>query len=64
MRKNSYWLEAVLNLCQAKPLNIEMAKTVKSGYAEVSLEDVREAAREIFGKTPYGISIMPNADAK
>ena len=25
MRKNSYWLEAVLNLCQAKPLNIEMA---------------------------------------
>ena len=64
MRKNSYWLEAVLNLCQAKPLNIEMAKTVKSGYAEVSLEDVREAAREIFGKKPYGISIMPNADAK
>lgn len=54
----------MLNLCQAKPLNIEMAKTVKSGYAEVSLEDVREAAREIFGKKPYGISIMPNADAK
>lgn len=64
MRKNAYWLDAVLNLCQAKPVNLEMARTVKSGYAEVSLEDVREAAREIFGRKPYGISIMPSDRAE
>ena len=64
MRKNVYWLEAVLNLCQAKPENIELAKTIRSGYSEITLEDVQNAAKEIFGKKPYEITIMPDAEAK
>lgn len=64
MRKNVYWLETVLNLCQAKPENIELAKTIRSGYSEITLEDVQNAAKEIFGKKPYEITIMPDAEAK
>ena len=57
-------LETVLNLCQAKPENIELAKTIRSGYSEITLEDVQNAAKEIFGKKPYEITIMPDAEAK
>lgn len=64
MRKNVYWLETVLNLCQAKPENIELAKTIRSGYSEITLEDVQNAAKEIFSKNPYEITIMPDAEAK
>lgn len=63
-RKNVYWLEAVLNLCQAKPENIELAKTLQSGYDEVTLDDVRKAAKLIFARKPFMISIKPNADAQ
>ena len=58
-RRNSYWLEAVLNLSQCKPVNIELAKTIDSGYANVSLEQVRQRAREIFAQKPYTASVMP-----
>ena len=51
-------------LCQAKPENIELAKTIRSGYSEITLEDVQNAAKEIFGKKPYEITIMPDAEAK
>ena len=63
-RKNVYWLEAVLNLCQAKPENIELAKTLQSGYSAVTVEDVRNAAKTIFKRKPYTLSIKPNADAQ
>ena len=59
-RRNSYWLEAVLNQSQCKPVNIELAKTIDTGYAEVSLEQVRERAREIFKSKPYTASVMPS----
>lgn len=58
-RCNQYWLEAVLNLSQCKPVNIELAKTIDSGYANVSLEQVRQRAREIFAQKPYTASVMP-----
>ena len=58
-RRNSYWLEAVLNLSQCKPVNIELAKTIDSGYADVKLEQVRQRAREIFAQKPYTASVMP-----
>lgn len=63
LRKNSYWLNAVLNLCQAKPVNIELAKSIKTGYAQITLEEVRAAAAEIFGATPYSLTITPKADS-
>ena len=63
-RKNVYWLEAVLNMSQCRPENIKLAETIESGYAEVSLEDVRSRAEEIFSKTPYSADVMPANDKK
>ncbi len=58
-RKNFYWLEAVLNYSQCKPVNIELAKTIDTGYAEVSLDDVKERAKFIFKQKPYSVDAMP-----
>ncbi len=58
-RKNYYWLEAVLNLSQCKPVNIELAKTIDTGYADVSLTDVKKRAKVIFTQKPYSVSAMP-----
>jgi len=58
-RRNNYWLDAVLDLSQCKPINIELAKTIDTGYANVSLEQVRERAKVIFSKKPYTIDVMP-----
>ncbi len=58
-RRNFYWLEAVLNLSQCKPVNIELAKTIEEGYAKVSLDDVRKRAKEIFDKSAFTINAMP-----
>ena len=59
LRKNSYWLGAVLDLCQLNPENLEMARTIKDGYNSVSIEDVRALANEYLSKKPYAFSIMP-----
>lgn len=58
-RKNSYWLEAVLDRSQCRPVNIELAKSIDTGYAGVSLETVRRRAKEIFGESAYSASVMP-----
>ena len=58
-RRNNYWLDAVLDLSQCKPVNIELAKTIDTGYANVSLEQVRERAKIIFSQKPYTIDVMP-----
>ena len=59
LRKNAYWLDAVLNLSQAKPVNIELARTISSGYEGVSIDDVKNYAKKILTKKPYEISIEP-----
>lgn len=61
LRRNSYWIEAVLNLSQLNPQNLEMARSIKDGYANISLEAVVAMAKEVFAKKPYGFSIMPPA---
>lgn len=58
-RKNEYWLSAVLNLSQAVPLNIELARTIETGYSDVTLDEVRKLAREIFARPPYSASVVP-----
>lgn len=58
-RKNAYWLDAVLNLSQAIPNNIELAKDIETAYSNVSLDEVRELAREIFAQKPYKVTVMP-----
>lgn len=59
LRKNAYWLDAVLNLSQAKPVNIELARTISSGYEGVSIDDVKNYSKKILTKKPYEISIEP-----
>lgn len=64
LRKNAYWLNAVLNLCQLSPANLEMARTIKSGYDSVTIEEVKALAEEFMKGEPYKYSIMPKgADA-
>ena len=58
-RRNNYWLDAVLDLSQCKPVNIELAKTIDTGYANVTLEQVRKRAKEIFSKPSYTVDVMP-----
>ena len=59
MRKNAYWLDAVMNRCQSNPLLLEMAKNIKKGYQDVTLQEVRDMAKEIFSKPPYCITVIP-----
>ena len=40
-------------------MNIELAKSIDTGYAGVSLETVRRRAKEIFGESAYSASVMP-----
>lgn len=60
MRKNIYWCSVVMDLSQMRPVNVELARTILSGYKEVSLEDLNLYAKEIFAKSPYTVSIMPD----
>ena len=57
-RRNSYWLE-MLDLSQCKPVNIELMRTIDSGYANITLEQVSKRAKEIFSTQPYSIDVMP-----
>lgn len=61
LRRNSYWLEAVMNLSQARPVNIELARTIVGGYESVSLDDVKKEAEKIFSQPSYSISVMPDS---
>ena len=58
-RRNSYWLDAVLDMSQCKPVNIDLARTIDTGYADVSLEQVLRRAKEIFSTKAYTIDVMP-----
>ena len=58
-RRNAYWIEAVLNLSQCKPVNIELAKTIDAGYAKITLEETIARAKEIFASEAYTASVMP-----
>ena len=46
-------------LSQAVPLNIELARTIETGYSDVTLDEVRKLAREIFARPPYSASVVP-----
>ncbi len=59
LRKNEYWL-AVLDRSQSNPELFKMAKTIRSGYENIELEHVKEAAKKVFSKPPYSISVMPD----
>ena len=58
-RKNIYWLEAFMNLSQARPLNLELARTVDTAYDKVGLDEIRELAAKIFSQEAYKARIMP-----
>ncbi len=58
-RNNKYWLISVMSQSQAEPIMIDMALNRIEYYNAVSLEDVREMAKEIFAETPISISVMP-----
>ena len=60
-RSNRYWLSRVLNYSQVYELNIEMALNRIKFYNDVSLDDVRNMAKEIFAPTPISISVMPSS---
>ncbi len=64
MRKNSYWLEAFVNLSQAKPLNLELARTVADAYKKVELEEVRRLASEIFSRGAVRARVVPADNLK
>ena len=49
----------MLDRSQCRPVNIELAKSIDTGYAGVSLETVRRRAKEIFGESAYSASVMP-----
>ena len=44
---------------QAEPIMIDMALNRIEYYNGVSLDDVREMAKEIFADAPVSISVMP-----
>ena len=58
-RNNRYWLLRVMSQSQADPIMIDMALNRIEYYNAVSLEDVREMAKEIFANAPVSISVMP-----
>ena len=61
-RSNRYWLTRVLNYSQVYELNIDMALNRVEFYNEVSLNDVRNMAKEIFAPKPVSISVMPSSE--
>ena len=58
-RNNKYWLISVMSQSQAEPIMIDMALNRIEYYNGVSLDDVREMAKEIFADAPVSISVMP-----
>lgn len=59
-RTNSYWAERAMPLFQADKLRRETAATFESGYADVSLGEVRKAASEFLkDKKGYTVKIVP-----
>lgn len=58
-RKNAYWLSSVLDLCQARPQNLELARTFESGYNSATLEEAKEAAKKILSRPSISLRIMP-----
>ncbi len=60
LRKNSYWCENVLDLSQARPFQIELARTIVSGYQNLTLAELEECSKRIFGKKPFSVSVMPS----
>ncbi len=58
-RNNRYWLFSVMAKSQAYPVLIEMALNRAETYKNVSINDVREMAREVFIQAPIYISVMP-----
>ena len=58
-RDNAYWISNVLSLSQAYPERLEWARTIVSGFENISLDDVRKRASEILAKPPVVINISP-----
>ncbi len=59
-RTNAYWLESVLVYSQVSPVKLDWAKTIVSGFDELSLEELNSLSKEIFGKEEaYKIKVIP-----
>ncbi|MEZ5430103.1 MAG: hypothetical protein R3F31_02760 [Verrucomicrobiales bacterium] len=55
-RTNGYWLNNVLQNCQEYPGAVAWARTFRSDYETITLEEIQQLAREYLGSSP-GVSI-------
>lgn len=56
-RTNGYWINNVLQSSQEYPSRLEWARTFLSDYEKISLEDMKELAKQYFGGVK-GLSVV------
>lgn len=59
-RTNGYWLESVLAYSQVSPVKLDWAKTIVSGFDDLTLEELNALSKDIFGKAEASkIKVVP-----
>ena len=62
-RTNGYWLNNVLQNCQEYPERLAWARTFRSDYETITLEEIQQLAREYLGSSPgVSIVVLPKAN--
>ncbi len=60
--RNVWWLETVLARAQSCPASLDDARTLKSDYESITLDEVNRAAAEHFrASSAYVCGIIPEA---
>jgi zinc protease len=65
LRDNSYWLSTVMQRCQEKPENLELARNRKADYESITLTEINQLAKQYLNKNnTLIVTIQSKAEEK